>query len=314
MYRNSDKVNISNVAIMLWVTVTFTLYSCSGSGNNTADTAETDTAQTDTLKVIKENGPVHFSTSDEALKFMRNSGHWDKYSHGIIVRMASENLPYAEKLLNSKYPRFIVVDKGSMRVLLYDKYGCKLKQYRMACARNYGTKHAKGDSRTVEGFFSAEGIYDSTKWLYVSDSGVVSRIPGQFGPRFIRLKTPITRAIGIHGTCAPWSIGRRCSHGCIRLSNEDILDLVKYAEKGMPIIVNPGPRDIAVNKHEGHHVSWITVDNDPIDLDNLPEIKNVSAKHDSTQQVVDSVSEESIEAVPVQPSGHEEPQTVPDSI
>ena len=40
-----------------------------------------------------------------------------------------------------------------------------------------------------------------------------SKKKGQFGPRFIRLKIPGTTQIGIHGTCAPWSIGHRVRHG-----------------------------------------------------------------------------------------------------
>ena len=68
----------------------------------------------------------------------------------------------------------------------------------MACAKNYGTKHKKADSRTPEGFFEVEGIYNSTDWLYTDDDGVTSKKKGQFGPRFIRLKIPVTSQIGIH--------------------------------------------------------------------------------------------------------------------
>ena len=40
---------------------------------------------------------------------------------------------------------------------------------------NFGTKHEKGDSRTPEGLFSVEGIYDSTDWLFTDDDGVTSK-------------------------------------------------------------------------------------------------------------------------------------------
>ena len=172
--------------------------------------------------------------------------------------MASEELDYAEKLLNNEYDRFIVVDKASMKVILYSRYGEVLKKYGMACAKNYGTKHRKADSRTPEGFFTAEGIYDSTDWLFTDDNGVTSPKKGQFGPRFVRLKCPNTSQIGIHGTVAPWSIGHRASHGCIRLTNENILELVEYVQIGMPIIVSPGPKDMAVNESEGFSIASIT--------------------------------------------------------
>lgn len=205
-----------------------------------------------------------FATASEAIEFMKNSGDWDKYSEGIIPQMTNDCLKYAQKLLNSPYDRFIVVDKHRMRVILFDRYGREEKSYRMACAKNYGSKHQKADSRTPEGFFSAQGVYDSTDWLFTDDNGVTSKKRGQFGPRFIRLRTPVTSQIGIHGTCAPWSIGARCSHGCIRITNEQIMELVEYVEVGMPIIVSPGLKDTKVNMAEGYDIPWISTNGKPI--------------------------------------------------
>lgn len=212
----------------------------------------------DTVEKKPERRVLSFSTVSEALGHMRESGHWERYSNGIIPTMAYENIGYAVKLLNNEYDRFIIVDKATMKVILYNKYGEVLKKYGMACAKNYGTKHRKADSRTPEGFFTAEGIYDSTDWLFTDDNGVTSKKKGQFGPRFVRLRCPNTSQIGIHGTVAPWSIGHRVSHGCIRLTNENILDLVQYVQVGMPVIVSPGPRDMAVNESEGYYISSVT--------------------------------------------------------
>ena len=41
--------------------------------------------------------------------------------------------------------------------------------------------------------------------------------------------------IGIHGTNAPWSVGKTVSHGCIRMYNEDIAKLVPYLPLGTPV-------------------------------------------------------------------------------
>jgi L,D-transpeptidase catalytic domain len=43
--------------------------------------------------------------------------------------------------------------------------------------------------------------------------------------------------IGLHGTNQPSSIGRRSSHGCIRMLNRDIEDLVKILPLGTPITI-----------------------------------------------------------------------------
>lgn len=196
-------------------------------------------------------------TAATARQFMAQSDYHRRYETGILPRMLDEVPEYAVRLLNSPYNYFIVVDKSSMNVLLFDKYGNEVGAYKMACAKNYGTKHVRRDSRTPEGFFTIAGIFDSTDWLFTDDDGNTSDVKGQFGPRFIRLKTPVSTQIGIHGTCAPWSLGGRRSHGCIRLANENILKLVEYAEKGMPVIVSPGPRDVKVNESEGYHIPVI---------------------------------------------------------
>lgn len=43
--------------------------------------------------------------------------------------------------------------------------------------------------------------------------------------------------IRLHGTNEPWSIGRNVSSGCIRLLNEDIIDLYERARVGARVIV-----------------------------------------------------------------------------
>lgn len=239
-----------------------------GTADSIVDTTTYDTAMpVDTIPADTiPPAPGRFATSQEALDYMQNSPYREKFEAGILPRMARENLPYTNKLLNSTYSRFLVVDKGKMKVQVYDCYGRKEIEYGIACAKNFGTKHEKGDSRTPEGFFSVEGIYDSTDWLFTDDNGVTSPKKGQFGPRFIRLRIPTTSQIGIHGTCAPWSIGSRASHGCIRVTNENILKLVEIVEVGMPVIVNPGSRDMRVNLEEGYDVPYITTDDRPIKI------------------------------------------------
>lgn len=41
----------------------------------------------------------------------------------------------------------------------------------------------------------------------------------------------------IHGTDAPWTIGTAVSKGCIRLYNQDVLDLYPRVAKGAPVLV-----------------------------------------------------------------------------
>ena len=208
-------------------------------------------------KVPRPGDPDYrFKDGNEIISYLDTCDDSSRYDGGILSVIAREVPKYADRLLASQSERFLVVDKASMRVILYDRFGHIEKAYDMACAKNFGTKHKKADSRTPEGFFEVEGIYNSTEWLFTDDDGVTSKKKGQFGPRFIRLKIPTTSQIGIHGTCSPWSIGHRSSHGCIRITNDNILELVELVEPGMPVIVLPGKRDRAVNREEGYDIPY----------------------------------------------------------
>lgn len=41
----------------------------------------------------------------------------------------------------------------------------------------------------------------------------------------------------IHGTDAPWTVGQQVSHGCIRLYNDDVVDLYNRVRIGAQVIV-----------------------------------------------------------------------------
>ncbi|MDE6783319.1 MAG: L,D-transpeptidase, partial [Paramuribaculum sp.] len=174
------------------------------SGNKATDTTEIiiDTVPLDSLTIKEVPEPFVDSvltspvaTAAEAIAYMNSSADSTKYAEGILPAMATDNLDYCNRLLQSRYPYFIVVDKPSMYVVLFDRFGRETRAYKMACSKRYGTKHKRRDNRTPEGFFSAEGIYDSTDWLYTDDDGNTSPLKGQFGPRFIRLKTDVTRQV-----------------------------------------------------------------------------------------------------------------------
>lgn len=267
--------------LSVFVVSVFILSSCSGNTNESSATSpaqqvdntnnghennltQNDTATADNKAPEPEPEPATpkylFNNTQEVLDFMTSSPNASKYAEGILPKMAEDNVTYATNLINSEYDKFLIIDKQIMRVGLFDKYGREILSYGIACAKNYGTKHKKADSRTPEGFFSVEGIYDSTDWLFTDDNGHTSKVKGQFGPRFIRIKNPVSTQIGLHGTGSPGSIGRRCSHGCIRVKNENILELVKYVTPGMPVIISPSKRDHQVNEKEGYNIAMVTMD------------------------------------------------------
>lgn len=240
-----------------------------------------------------------------------------EYSDGVIPAILEASPEYAERLAREGSDGFIIVDKARMKVILYDRYGIAQRTYGMACSKNYGTKLKKGDLRTPEGFFSVEGVYDSTEWLFTDDNGVTSKKKGQFGPRFIRLKIPNTSQIGIHGTCAPWTIGHRSSHGCIRITNENILELVELVHVGMPVIVLPGKRDRLVNREEGSDIVYFaTAPGYALSSAEKKVIENIKEGMENSETDKDSLSSDSkisVDSIPISPHLSEKTDTMNNS-
>lgn len=59
---------------------------------------------------------------------------------------------------------------------------------------------------------------------------------GPFGVLWMGLSKP---HYGIHGTNNPASIGREVSHGCIRMYNEDVLQLSALVPVGTRVTIRP---------------------------------------------------------------------------
>ena len=55
-----------------------------------------------------------------------------------------------------------------------------------------------------------------------------------FGARWLGLNVP-WGIYGIHGTNKPWTIGTRASHGCIRMYDQNILELYELVKIGLPV-------------------------------------------------------------------------------
>lgn len=139
----------------------------------------------------------------------------------------------------------VAVSKQSMTLAVYDSHSRLLAVYPIACGRALGNKEKPGDMKTPEGLFSVQQIQNASGWTHDFGDGK-GEIKGAYGSHFIRLKTPGHRGIGIHGTHDPSSIGTRATEGCIRLHNEDLLDLVKYVYVGMPVVITTSEADSKV--------------------------------------------------------------------
>lgn len=130
----------------------------------------------------------------------------------------------------------IVVNKKEYRLQVLDDSDSVIFETRVCLGENMGNKRRAGDHKTPEGNFSICSIENSKSWTGKDDQGNRTY---PYGPWFFRLKVPVSRHIGIHGTDEPESIGTRASEGCIRLKNDRLVELRKLVYVGMPVTILP---------------------------------------------------------------------------
>ena len=66
------------------------------------------------------------------------------------------------------------------------------------------------------------------------EAGMGPGLSNPLGARAMYLGSTLYR---IHGTTAPWTIGYAVSSGCIRMRNEDVVDLYDRVKVGTRVIV-----------------------------------------------------------------------------
>ncbi|MCK8113974.1 cell wall-binding repeat-containing protein [Anaerosoma tenue] len=147
-------------------------------------------------------------------------------AEGISLRVVATNPDGKVTETSAKYRRLaypaatsIVIDKSDFRIYLVQN-DVLVESYPIAIGR--------------PGMETPTRLWKINSKYYTDPNGV-------YGPRKMRLyaqagSTWVYTAYGIHGTNEPWVIGTKASHGCIRLYNEDILDLFPRVRLGTLVL------------------------------------------------------------------------------
>ncbi|MEI7028370.1 L,D-transpeptidase family protein [Paenibacillus sp. y28] len=132
----------------------------------------------------------------------------------------------------------IVKEEGLLSIEVYPlrhqlivrRQGQVIKQYRVAV----------GNPATPTPIGEYQIVYKGKDW------------GPSFGPRWLGLNVP-WGTYGIHGTNRPDSIGQHKSHGCIRMRNQDVIELFEMIPLGTKVTIyghvlgdsEQSPRDLA---------------------------------------------------------------------
>lgn len=142
---------------------------------------------------------------------------------------------------------FIVISKKDLTLTVYARSNggdtIAIASFPVCMGKNKGNKEGSGDMRTPESPagepFSITMIQDASTWTHDFGDGRGSIL--SYGNWFMRLKTPGHSGIGIHGsTNNESSVPGRGSEGCIRLRDDDLIQLKEnYAFVGMRVVILP---------------------------------------------------------------------------
>lgn len=153
----------------------------------------------------------------------------------------------SESAKKKNKPTFIVISKQEFRLWVFDtNSGEELATYEVSCGTGYGDKTVVGDKCTPEGVFHVYAVENPQKWTFDFKDGK-GPVTGAYGPVFIRLDTKEFGSIGIHGSYFPFDLRGRNSSGCIRMRNEDVLELSKMVQHGTVVVITPSSLDVYNN-------------------------------------------------------------------
>lgn len=146
--------------------------------------------------------------------------------------------------VTNKNKCFIIISKKELTLRVYEDKGIDtllIAQYPVCLGKNYGNKEKSGDMKTPESTlkspFYISKISNSSKWTHDFKDGRGSI--KAYGHWFLLLTTPGHKGIGIHGsTNNEKSVPGRFSEGCIRLRDQDIIELKeKYVFIGEKVVI-----------------------------------------------------------------------------
>ncbi|MDO5116069.1 MAG: L,D-transpeptidase [Synergistaceae bacterium] len=144
---------------------------------------------------------------------------------------------------------WIKVNKEQLRLTLYKGHET-VKSWPVSVGRGRGkTKKSRLDLITPTGTYTIyRVVHDAEKLVFdpawFNEEGEPSA--GVYGTKLISFHN--SWQIAIHGTNNPGSVGRWATHGCIRLRNPDIEDLVAYVRPKMKVVIVESNQNLPYSK------------------------------------------------------------------
>jgi lipoprotein-anchoring transpeptidase ErfK/SrfK len=135
-------------------------------------------------------------------------------------------------ILRRRYPLFTTIDRAGFRLRLYRH---------LRLVRSYPIAVGQVGLQTPAGLYHIQDKVVNPSWQVPFSSwtgSLAGRLipPGPDDPLKARW-LGIFNGAGIHGTDETWSIGHAVSHGCVRMTIPDVIDLYNQVRVGTPVYI-----------------------------------------------------------------------------
>ena len=135
--------------------------------------------------------------------------------------------------LARRYATVLTISKSSRRLRLFK---------RLKLSKSYGVAIGQPAYPTPSGRFSISNKAVNPAWTAPNSpwAGAYANetVPGGSAENPLKARwMGIVDGVGIHGTGDPASIGTAASHGCIRMTVADVIDLYPRVPIGTPVLI-----------------------------------------------------------------------------
>jgi lipoprotein-anchoring transpeptidase ErfK/SrfK len=152
--------------------------------------------------------------------------------HVIVARTHSVKPEVVRSEVAAEYPSYLTLDRSTFTLRLWKH---------LKLAKTYTVAVGMEGLETPEGLYHIQEKQENPSW-HVPDSAWAGDLAGQVippGPEDpIKARwMGIFEGAGIHGTEEVESLGSAASHGCVRMSIPDVIELYPQVEVGTPIFI-----------------------------------------------------------------------------
>jgi lipoprotein-anchoring transpeptidase ErfK/SrfK len=152
--------------------------------------------------------------------------------HTIAARTHSVAPEVTRGEVAAEYPTYLTLDRGTFTLRFWKN---------LKLTKTYTVAVGQEGLETPEGLYHIQNKEVEPSW-HVPNSAWAGDLAGQVIPPGPEdpLKARwmgIFEGAGIHGTEETWSLGSAASHGCVRMSIPDVIDLYDRVEVGTPIFI-----------------------------------------------------------------------------